>query len=584
MPPSKTSVAGLWLQDFPALYAEWHPDRNVGIDPSKVRAGRQGSVWWRCAAGHEFSNSVYSRATNGSPCATCWPPRAENRPRYLPTRRSGAPVTDGAGATVVPRAPKPGTSLADLYPALVAQWVRCVPYPDAAPQDVIPGSPAKVEWRCPAGTHPNWVTTIRSLVRSAEVGRNGCRPCYWESRKGAPSPGVHRKKTLAARAPHLSSEWHPDKNGEVTPATHWAHDPKSVWWLCSTCGHEWEVSSSARIKADLGCRPCAMRGVGVKNRARYAAKGTLADLFPAVAKEWARDLNPEHLTPETVSPGCADVVLWKCLVCPEVWPTSPHARTRKMREGRDTEPSGCPACLNQVARPWNCLATLRPDLAAEWHPSLNGERTAADVVPGSSQNVYWLCPEGHEWPARVFKRSDRGDGCGDCLLRSRSKPEVRLEHELSVVLPVSFGGRRIKGVAADGQPWSYEADIIVPDLRLVVEYDGSYWHRSEDRQVLDRRKNERLTAAGWTVIRLRETPLAPIGEHDVVVPRNAKPFVHASAALGRVAELFPALGPTCAAYVAHGAAQRSREAEAALRAAPTYVGGRRRTTGEQQAA
>ena len=47
----------------------------------------------------------------------------------------------------------------------------------------------------------------------------------------------------------------------------------------------------------------------------------------------------------------------------------------------------------------NDLATTHPALAAEWHPTKNGDLTPRDVVAGSAKRFWWLCAKGHEWPA-----------------------------------------------------------------------------------------------------------------------------------------------------------------------------------------
>lgn len=47
-------------------------------------------------------------------------------------------------------------------------------------------------------------------------------------------------------------------------------------------------------------------------------------------------------------------------------------------------------------------------------------------------------------------------------------------------------------------------DIVVPSLRLVVEYDGLAYHHAADRRRSDRVKGLALLAAGWRVVRVRE--------------------------------------------------------------------------------
>ena len=65
------------------------------------------------------------------------------------------------------------------------------------------------------------------------------------------------------------------------------------------------------------------------------------------------------------------------------------------------------------------LATVNPTLAAQWHPTLNGDLLPSQVAPRSHKKVWWRCPTcGHEWTAMIANRS-RGTGCPQCDLRSR---------------------------------------------------------------------------------------------------------------------------------------------------------------------
>ena len=51
--------------------------------------------------------------------------------------------------------------------------------------------------------------------------------------------------------------------------------------------------------------------------------------------------------------------------------------------------------------PENCLQTINPNLAKQWHPTKNGSLTPKDVTVFSSNQVWWRCANGHEWKAAV---------------------------------------------------------------------------------------------------------------------------------------------------------------------------------------
>ena len=90
---------------------------------------------------------------------------------------------------------------------------------------------------------------------------------------------------------------------------------------------------------------------------------------------------------------------------------------------------------------------------------------------------------------------------------------------------------------------SREADIIIRELNLIVEYDGNYWHSDATRKnkgvryESDVKKTRSLKAEGWTVIRVKEHPLQPISETDVVVRSNQDPKLTANAVLRKIQEI-----------------------------------------------
>lgn len=67
------------------------------------------------------------------------------------------------------------------------------------------------------------------------------------------------------------------------------------------------------------------------------------------------------------------------------------------------------------------LATLHPDLAAQWDPIKNGALTPDDVTAGSGARPWWICPDcGHSWAAYIYSRSGGGHGCPECGRRKSS--------------------------------------------------------------------------------------------------------------------------------------------------------------------
>jgi len=55
-------------------------------------------------------------------------------------------------------------------------------------------------------------------------------------------------------------------------------------------------------------------------------------------------------------------------------------------------------------------------------------------------------------------------------------------------------------ILPDGGP-PIRADFVWRDQRVIVEADSRKWHTSRQRFEIDRQRDQRLVAAGWTVIR-----------------------------------------------------------------------------------
>lgn len=86
---------------------------------------------------------------------------------------------------------------------------------------------------------------------------------------------------------------------------------------------------------------------------------------------------------------------------------------------RSREGAGCPFCAGRKVWPgFNDLETVEPKVAAQWHPTLNGQLTPRMVTAGSRRKVWWQCPEGHVWKAVVYSRAGkRKCGCPVCAGR-----------------------------------------------------------------------------------------------------------------------------------------------------------------------
>ena len=77
---------------------------------------------------------------------------------------------------------------------------------------------------------------------------------------------------------------------------------------------------------------------------------------------------------------------------------------------------GCPYCARILVHPLESLAMTHPDLSKEWHHELNGTKRPQDYSYGSSEIVWWKCPDDpcgcHIWEAAIYSRTSvKQHGC-----------------------------------------------------------------------------------------------------------------------------------------------------------------------------
>ena len=141
---------------------------------------------------------------------------------------------------------------------------------------------------------------------------------------------------------------------------------------------------------------------------RLSDNYNLQELCPDLAKEWHPTKN-DTLTPKDVTPYSNKKVWWLCSKNKShKWQAAIYNRN----SGK-----GCPCCSGQKACIDNCLKTINPKLAKEWHPSKNGTLTPRDVTPNSNKKVWWLCSKGHNWVAVISNRNN-GNDCPHCFKKT----------------------------------------------------------------------------------------------------------------------------------------------------------------------
>ncbi len=359
------------------LLAQWDRRANLPLTPETIPYGSTKKVWWQCEKGHRWQVAVNNRTSSHTDCPYC----------------SG-------------RAAWPGeTDLASRFPELVREWHPTKNLP-LTPERALPGSEKKVWWRCSYGHE--WRATIHSRTDGC-----GCPVCA----NRAVAPGVN---DLVSQFPRLAKEWHPTKNSTLTPQEVTFGTKRKVWWRCKK-GHEWCVSVQSRTLDGTGCPVCAGRAI-------LPGENDMASQFPKVAREWHPTKN-RALLPSQVPPTSKRRVWW---LCPRGHEYMAAVGMRTMRN------SGCPYCAGKKALAgFNDLSTTEPEIAAQWHPTLNGSLMPQMVTAGSHKKIWWICHEGHIWKAAIYSRAGKQKrGCPVCAGVVSGKRRARYEKMLAEVKEV----------------------------------------------------------------------------------------------------------------------------------------------------
>ena len=416
--------------EYPELKDEWDSERNP-FPPESCSPHSKQNVYWRCAKNHRWKAVICDRAETADKA-----------------RKTGFPVCPYCSGERVSTT----YNLAEKYPEIAAEW-DYVLNNGQKPEDFPPHSNQKVWWKCTYNPSHKWQARISNRT---SLGR-GCPQCAKECKMSYPARALFYYLRQACPTCTCEEPFQRYKLDLFLPERKLVleHD-----------GYYYHSSLKARKRAERKDR--ALREAGYQvlricdskelaepivfqkaeilyrfderdryldqmiaavfsyldlppldfhhRRDQYAInqmyfherkKRTLAVEYPEIAREWsARNTDK----PDTVFSGSPRKVWWHCPKCHQEYQATIANRTKRK--------SNCPFCANLQAYENNCLATLRPEIAAQWHSELNLPLTPYDVVPGSEKEAYWQCPKGHVWKSPIYYRTGpRGNNCPICSHR-----------------------------------------------------------------------------------------------------------------------------------------------------------------------
>lgn len=503
-------------ETHPNLVEEWDYEKNAPLTPGEVTAGSGKKAWWICSKGHSWDAQIASRVY-GAGCPFC----------------SGNRLLKGFN------------DLATKNPNLILEWDYGRNYP-YKPEEFTAYSRQKAWWKCNRGH--SWQAAIGNRNNGTS-----CPICGKDIRiKHRNSTIVKQNMSLGEKRPDLAKEWHPFKNGSLSPFEVTFKSSKKVWWL-GDCGHEWSATVQNRSN-NHGCPYCS-------GKLPIKGKNDLASYSNDLLDEWNYEKNAP-LLPENVSCGSGRKVWW-IGKCGHEWKTDvasrvkggncPYCSCRIFREGindlqtadpelakewhpvknGDLTPNqisrgsskkvwwkgscghewqvsvmsrrsgyGCPICSGkQVVNGETDLATINSELAQEWDYEKNTPLTPQKITAVSNKKVWWKCVYGHEWKTSVANRA-AGHGCPVCARNGSSMPEQGVAFYLSKICTVN---QRYKSAGL-------ELDVYLPEYNIGIEYDGAYFHLQKER---DERKNRIMKDQGVRLIRIKESNSVNVSDDTI---------------------------------------------------------------------
>lgn len=182
--------------------------------------------------------------------------------------------------------------------------------------------------------------------------------------------------------PNIAAEWHPEKNGELTPIQVKSYSNQYAWWCC-TRGHEWRAKINNRTTNQTSCPYCAGR-IPIKGENDFAT------LYPSLLDEW--DVENNNISPSDIFPFSNQKVAWIC----------PRGHRWISRVDRRVNGRGCPVCNGSKTETGvNDLATMYPEVSQLWNLGKNNGISPFEVSAFSHRKTHWKCPEGHEWTSTI---------------------------------------------------------------------------------------------------------------------------------------------------------------------------------------
>jgi len=377
----------------PELAAEWHQEKNGDFFPDSVTSNSNIMVWW---------HRIYFDNETGKQFDFEWKASIKNRVRS----GSGCPYLTGYAVWTG------FNDISSRYPDVAKEW-HPTKNGDTRPDGVLYRS-LKQYWWLTIYDDPNTNKHYEFEWKASAASR---------TIRGMKCPFLSGKSVwrgfndLNTTYPLIAAEWHPTKNGTLTPEMVSYGCGRSVWWQITyadpltgkTFILEWKAKICNRTIGHSGCP-------FLSGKAVQPGFNDLKSRCPTLAAEWHPTKNGS-LTPEKVT----------CLSSKRVWWFLPYDdpstgkhfdfEWRASISSRYSYKLQCPFLTgNRVFPGFNDLQTRFPQLASEMMAEKNNGLTPSQVTAYSNKKIYWQCSKcGRIWRAAINTRANTGPMCPQCI-------------------------------------------------------------------------------------------------------------------------------------------------------------------------
>lgn len=275
------------------------------------------------------------------------------------------------------------------------------------------------------------------------------------------------------------------KNPDIEALEKYKGSRVKILCRCKVCGHGWPVRPE-NLMAGQGCPNCAIKRNSDRQRKTQS--------------EFVVELSVKNPTVDVLEPykNANTKIQFRCRVCQHEWPAKPS----HVLNGH-----GCPVCGGSMRKDNDTFLAQLSKINPMIEP----------LEPYTNARNKILCRCNYcknEWPATPDKLL-QGNGCPNCDKRNKTSfPEQAIYFYLRQVYPDALDRYCLPGSKT-------EIDIFIPSLKVGIEYDGVYWHKSKaDREA---EKYQKCQEHGITLYRMRESTKAIDGIADAIIIRH-KPY------------------------------------------------------------